>query len=109
MSTTGYHFLDSVTDQVILFFGLIAAFVAGGAVIWLILRRASSSDDAVASTLRDSLQQIEAKLQEFEVAREKSHAGLKEQVASLASSELQLQKETSRLASALKSPGVRGR
>jgi DNA recombination protein RmuC len=66
-------------------------------------------NDAVADGVRDSLREMEGKLASFELAREKSHAGLKEQIQSLAASELHLQKETSRLASALKAPGVRGR
>lgn len=98
-----------VTDQVVLFFGLVAAFVAGGAVVWLIFRRSNAMNDSVADGVRDSLKEMEDKLASFELARATSHAGLKEQIQALAASELRLQKETSRLASALKSPGVRGR
>ncbi|MBI3682875.1 MAG: DNA recombination protein RmuC [Acidobacteria bacterium] len=97
-----------MTDQVVLFFGLVAAFVAGGALVWLLLRR-GGRHDALAEGLRDSLRQLEEKLHQFEVAREGAHAGLREQIKSLAASELELQRETARLAGALRSPGVRGR
>ncbi|HUQ92414.1 MAG TPA: DNA recombination protein RmuC [Bryobacteraceae bacterium] len=96
-------------DQVFLFAGLVAAFVLGGAVVWLIFRKAAAGHEVVAESLTDSLKDMEAKLQSFEVARESSHAALREQIKNLAQSELQLQKETGRLASALRSPGVRGR
>ncbi|MBL8231920.1 MAG: DNA recombination protein RmuC, partial [Bryobacterales bacterium] len=98
-----------MTDQVVLFFGLLAAFVAGGAVVWLVLRRSGDGHEIVARTVRDSLKEMEEKLHKLEVTRESSHAGLREQIKSLTASELQLQKETARLASALRSPGVRGR
>jgi DNA recombination protein RmuC len=98
-----------VTDQLLLFFGLVAAFVAGAAVVWLILRKSGEGNLHVAQSVREGMQQIEEKLHAFEKERESSQAGLKEQIRLLASSELQLQKETARLASALRSPGVRGR
>ncbi|MBL8213101.1 MAG: DNA recombination protein RmuC [Bryobacterales bacterium] len=98
-----------MTDQLLLFFGLVAAFVAGAAVVWLILRKSGEGNLKVAENVREGLQQIEQKLHAFEKDRESSQAGLKEQIRLLASSELQLQKETARLASALRSPGVRGR
>jgi len=98
-----------VTDQVVLFFGLVAAFVAGGAVVWLALRKSGEGHEVVAQTVRASLKEMEEKIHKLEVARESSHAGLREQIKSLTMSEVQLQKETARLASALRSPGVRGR
>lgn len=96
-------------DQVVLFSGLVAAFVAGGAVVWLVLRKSGEGHEVVAQTVRESLKEMQEKLQKLEVARESSHAGLREQIKSLTMSEIQLQKETARLASALRSPGVRGR
>lgn len=98
-----------MTDQVILFFGLVAAFVAGGTLVWVMLRKSGEGHEVVAQSLRVSLKEMEEKLQKLEVARESSHAALREQIKSLAVSELQLQKEASRLSSALRSPGVRGR
>lgn len=98
-----------MVDQVFLFAGLVAAFVLGGAVVWLIFRKAAAGHEVVADSLRESLKQMEEKLQSFEVAREGAQASLREQISNLAASELQLQKETARLATALRSPGVRGR
>ncbi len=98
-----------MTDQLLLFFGLVAAFVAGAAVVWLILRKSGEGNLKVAESVREGLREMEQKLHSFEKDRESSQAGLKEQIRLLASSELQLQKETARLASALRSPGVRGR
>jgi DNA anti-recombination protein RmuC len=92
-----------------LFIGLVIAFVAGGAVMWLAFRATRNNGDNVIEALRDSLSQVEEKLHQFEVARESSHASLREQLRQLAASELELQKETARLAGALRSPGVRGR
>jgi DNA recombination protein RmuC len=96
-----------LTDQVLFFFGLVAAFVIGGALMGLIMRKSSAK--TVADAVEASLKELGDKLQGFELARERVNTSLKEQIANLASSELQLQKETARLASALRSPGVRGR
>lgn len=98
-----------MTDQVVLFFGLVASFVAGAVVVWLILRKSTEGHEAITGTLRDSLKLLEEKLQTLEVARESSHSGLRQQIQSLAASELEIQKETARLSGALRSPGVRGR
>ncbi|MBI4905446.1 MAG: DNA recombination protein RmuC [Acidobacteria bacterium] len=98
-----------MTDQVVLFFGLVASFMAGAVVVWLVLRKAGEGHEAVTETLRESLKTMEDKLQTLEVARESANAGLRQQIQSLAASELELQKETARLSSALRSPGVRGR
>ncbi len=96
-----------MTDQVLFFFGLVAAFVIGGALMGLIMRKSSAK--TVADAVEVSLKELGEKLQTFELARERVNTSLKEQISNLASSELQLQKETARLASALRSPGVRGR
>lgn len=98
-----------VTDQLALFFGLVAAFFAGAMLIWLILRKSGEGNQALVTQLRESLQGMEEKLKNFELARETGLAALREQIRGLAASELELQKETARLASALRSPGVRGR
>ncbi|MBI3208191.1 MAG: DNA recombination protein RmuC [Candidatus Solibacter usitatus] len=98
-----------MTDQVFLFFGLLLAFVAGAAVVWLILRKAGEGHEVVALALRDSLREMQDRLQKLEVAREGANASLREQIQSLAASEVQLQKETARLSGALRAPAVRGR
>lgn len=77
--------------------------------VWLVLRKSGEGHDAITETLRVSLKQMEEKLQTFEVARESANAGLRQQIQSLAASELELQKETARLSGALRNPGVRGR
>lgn len=98
-----------LTDQLMLFFGLVAAFVLGGLVVWLIYRQAGGGQEAVVESLRESLKQMEEKLHSFELARETSQAKLSEQIRHLATCEIDLQKETARLSSALRSPGVKGR
>ncbi len=92
-----------------LFFGLLAAFIAGAMLVWLILRKSGEGHRELVASLSESLQGMEEKLSNFELARETGQAALREQIRGLAASELELQKETARLASALRSPGVRGR
>jgi DNA recombination protein RmuC len=58
--------------------------------------------------IRDSLQQVDAKLQQVEKERVGAYAGLTEQVRNLAQSQNQLQSETSNLAKALRAPTARG-
>jgi DNA recombination protein RmuC len=59
--------------------------------------------------IRDSLKQVDAKMQEVEKAREGAYTGLQEQVRQLLVSQNQLQGETKNLVHALKTPSVRGR
>ncbi|MDX1981382.1 MAG: DNA recombination protein RmuC [Bryobacteraceae bacterium] len=92
-----------------LFFGLVAAFVLGAMVVWLVYRQAGGGQDEIVGSLKESLKQMEEKLHTFELARETSQAKLSEQIRHLASCEVELQKETARLSSALRSPGVKGR
>lgn len=59
--------------------------------------------------VRESLAKVDSHIHEMENARAGAYAGLSEQVRSLLETQVQLRSETGRLASAFRSPGVRGR
>ena len=59
--------------------------------------------------VRESLDKVGGKLQELETARAGADAGLCEQIRALVDTQTQLRSETGRLATAFRSPGVRGR
>ncbi len=59
--------------------------------------------------IRDSLQQVDAKLQQVEKERVGAYASLTEQVRSLIQTQAQLQAETGNLVNAVRAPAVRGR
>jgi DNA recombination protein RmuC len=59
--------------------------------------------------IRDSLQQVDAKLQQVERERIGAYATLSEQMKALALAQTQLQGETTNLVKALRAPAVRGR
>jgi DNA recombination protein RmuC len=59
--------------------------------------------------LTKSLESVDEKIAQLEKERAGAYAGLKEQVESMAKSQLQLQSETSNLVKALRAPQVRGR
>ncbi len=58
--------------------------------------------------VKQSLENVDLKIQELEVARAGAYEGLKQQVITLAETEQGLRNETSNLAKALRSPKVRG-
>jgi DNA recombination protein RmuC len=71
---------------------------------------ASQKDlQGLVTPVRDSLQQVDAKLQAVEKERLGAYAALSEQVRSMATTQQQLQAETSNLAKALRVSTVRGR
>ena len=59
--------------------------------------------------VRESLEKVDSKIRELETARSGAYAGLSEQIRALLETQAQLRSETSRLATALRSPSVRGR
>lgn len=59
--------------------------------------------------IRKSLEQVDAKIQAVEKAREGAYSGLQEQIRNLLETQGNLQKETNNLVFALKTPNVRGR
>jgi len=63
----------------------------------------------VFAPVRESLDKVEARMRELETARAGAYAGLAEQIRGLLEAQTQLRTETGRLATALRSPGVRGR
>lgn len=71
------------------------------------LRQQAIAD--IVRPVRESLEKVDIKLHELETARAGAYAGLAEQVRALLESQVQLRAETSRLATALRAPGVRGR
>ena len=73
------------------------------------LEKRQQAIDELVSPIRKSLEQVDAKIQAVEKAREGAYAGLQEQVRNLLESQLRLQSETNNLVFALKTPNVRGR
>ncbi|MEO0540803.1 MAG: DNA recombination protein RmuC [Cyanobacteria bacterium P01_A01_bin.105] len=65
--------------------------------------------DNLVQPLQQSLTQVETHLQALETKRTTAYVQLREQIAALSTSQLQLQTETANLAKALRAPTVRGR
>src|ERR1700733_9316016 len=61
------------------------------------------------SPVRDSLNKVDAQIQQMEVARGDAYGELRAQVQSLISTQRELQSETGNLVRALRTPNVRGR
>ncbi|HEV2854086.1 MAG TPA: DNA recombination protein RmuC [Thermoanaerobaculia bacterium] len=59
--------------------------------------------------LKESLQKVDQKIQEIETARAVAYSGLTDHLKGLASAQSNLERETTRLAGALRSPTTRGR
>lgn len=65
--------------------------------------------DSLVQPLQSSLDKVETYLQELERSRLSAYSQLSEQIAGLATGQLQLQTETANLTKALRAPNVRGR
>jgi DNA recombination protein RmuC len=65
--------------------------------------------EAVVKPLADSLVKLEAQISELESARQHAFGGFEQQLQAMALRELELQKETAALVTALRAPQVRGR
>lgn len=65
--------------------------------------------DSLVRPLQDSLERYEEHLRSVELARQGAYSGLEEQLRGLATNSERLQRETSSLVGALRSPHVRGR
>lgn len=72
------------------------------------LEKRQGAIDQLVKPLTEALQKVDGKVSELEKAREGAYAGLKEQIAQLATTQNRLQGETANLVQALRTPHVRG-
>jgi DNA recombination protein RmuC len=70
-------------------------------------KRQQAIQDVVAP-VRNSLEQVDARIRDLETARAGAYAGLQEQVRNLVETQQQLRAETGKLVNALRTPSVRG-
>jgi DNA recombination protein RmuC len=73
------------------------------------LTKRQTAVDTVVKPLAESLTKLEAQIHELEAARRHAYGGLEQQMQTMALREVELQKETASLVTALRSPHVRGR
>jgi DNA recombination protein RmuC len=73
------------------------------------LTQRQTAVETVVKPLADSLAKLEAQIHEFEAARRHAFGGLEQQIETMAQREVDLQKETASLVTALRAPHVRGR
>ncbi|HEY5996907.1 MAG TPA: DNA recombination protein RmuC, partial [Candidatus Deferrimicrobiaceae bacterium] len=65
--------------------------------------------DELVKPIRESLEKVDVRIREVELARVSAYSGLNEQLQSLAAAQLRLQGETGNLVKALRAPHTRGR
>ncbi len=73
------------------------------------LEKRQQAIDEIVKPVRESLLKVDTKLQDLEKARVSAYSGLTEQVKSLATTQIRLQTDTTKLLNALRAPAVRGR
>ena len=73
------------------------------------LTQRQTAVETVVRPLAESLTKLEAQIHELESARQRAYGGLEQQLQTMAQRELDLQKETASLVTALRAPQVRGR
>jgi len=73
------------------------------------LSKRQTAVDTVVKPLAESLAKLEAQIHQLESARRQAYGSLEQQMQSMALREVELQKETAQLVTALRSPQVRGR
>jgi DNA recombination protein RmuC len=73
------------------------------------LTQRQTAVETVVKPLADSLAKLESQLHELEFTRQRAFGGIEQQLQTMAQREVDLQKETEKLVSALRSPQVRGR
>ena len=73
------------------------------------LEAKQKSVETLVTPIKDSLEKVDAQLQEVEKVRRETYGGLSEQVRSLITTQERLHSETENLVKALRTPNVRGR